>query len=137
MNRRIVLAVALLLFCCAPVVRAQYPYYYKNRWYSANGPRGTYYYTHYYYGPSAYHHAYYYPYKSKRYVYYYNYKTNRYWGRYDLETGKYSLLPDGKKKGDLNAIPEDDFPEPKPLDSITIPGSTETMTAPPVLPKEG
>lgn len=134
MNRCTALAVVLLLYC-VPTAQADDPYYYKNKWYSASAPRGNYYYTHYYYAPNAYHHAYYYPYHSKRYVYYYNWKTNKYWGRYDLESGKYSLLPDDKKKAELKDIAEEDFPPAKPLDEVTIPGSSETMTAPPVLPK--
>jgi len=104
-------------------------------WYRATGPRGQYYYSHYYYAPNRYHHAYYYPYKSRRYVYYYNWQKKRYWGRYDLESGRYSLLPDHLRKENLEEINEDDFPKPpQPLNEITIPGSTETMTAPPPVP---
>jgi hypothetical protein len=134
--RKLLIAVAVLL-CELPAAQAQYPYYYKNKWYAASGPRGRYYYTHYYYAPRVYHHAYYYPYMSRRYVYYYNWKTRRYWGRFDLSTGKYSLLPEKKRKENLNDIQEKDFPEPQPVDSVVIPGSTDTMTAPPVLPREG
>jgi hypothetical protein len=135
MSRRTLL-IAVLFLWGADSTHAQYPYYYKNKWYPVSGPKGKYYYTHYYYGAKAYHHVYYYPYRSKRYVYYYNWKTKKYWGRYDLETGRYSLLEPDKRKENLEDIKESDFPPPKPLETCLIPGSTETMTAPPMLPKE-
>ena len=146
MLRAMIVTVAVLLVggVTAPKVQAQYPKYYNNQWYAKGSGASKYYYTHYHYGPgkSQYHHAYYYPSKSKRYVYYYNWEKKRYWGRYDLESGKYSLLPEGKKadgtdyrKEDLDKIEESDFPEPVALDKVTIPGSTDTMTAPPKLPE--
>jgi len=139
MLRAIVVSVAVagFLLVAAPKAQAQarYPYYHENKWYSKGSGKSKYYYTHYYYGDKKYHHAYYYPSKSKRYVYYYNYQKKRYWGRYDLETGKYSLLPDGKRKENLDDIAEDDFPKPVDLEKIAVPGSDNLkMTKPPDLP---
>ncbi|MFQ3593039.1 MAG: hypothetical protein SNJ82_07600 [Gemmataceae bacterium] len=137
MLRAMIVTAAVLLVggVAAPKAQAQYPKYYNNQWYSKGSGASKYYYAHYYYAPNKYHHAYYYPSKSKRYVYYYNWEKKRYWGRYDLETQKYSLLSEDKRKENLDDIAEGDFPEPVALDKVTIPGSTDTMTAPPKLPE--
>jgi hypothetical protein len=129
------MAAAVLLLGELPAAQAQYPYYERNTWYNYSGPSGRFYYAHYYYAPRVYHHAYYYPYVSTRYVYYYSVTTRRYWGRYDMKSKKYSLLPKDKRKEKLEDIKEKDFPEPKPLDKVVIPGSKKTMTPPPPLPK--
>jgi hypothetical protein len=136
MLRATVLAALVLVVggVSAQQANAQYPRYYRNTWYAKGSGASKYYYAHYYYAPGKYHHAYYYPGMSKRYVYYYNWEKKRYWGRYDRETGQYSLLPEDKRKENLGDIAERGFPEAKPLDEITIPGSTEKMTPPPELP---
>ncbi len=82
-----------------------------------------YYYRSYYYKPYTtytkynYHYCIHYP-SRPRYVYYYNPYRRVYWGRYDLEQKGYSELAAEDRKGKLEDISEDAFPEPGAMPSI-------------------
>jgi hypothetical protein len=86
------------------------------------------------------HQIYYYPSRSKRYIYYRSYNptkgAGRYWGRYDLETKEYQMLPEDKRKDDLDKIKEDDFGSRQKVSDIKVPDTKETLPEPPPLPEE-
>jgi len=135
------LAALILAFVVARPCTAATPRQWYNEW--TYYPQFGYYYSSYYYLPSAvdksyrHHFCLLYP-AHPQYVYYFDPQTHLYWGRLELkaEPGhQYSVLAPKDRKEKLKDIPEEAFPKPGAMPPIPESKDGTPMEPVKVLPK--